>query len=556
MAKASSAHLLKVVPLGGVGEVGKNCTLLQQGSDMVLIDGGVKFPEDELLGIDLVIPDVSYVREHIDQLRAIVITHGHEDHIGALAYIVTELNATAPIPLYGSALALGLARNKLEERHAMHRVTPHEVKPGDSLMLGQLDLEFISVGHSIPDAMAVAIHSAVGTVIYTGDWKFADMPQEGLQRLRDLGDIGVLALLADCVRIESPGRTPPESVVTDAIGQIMATAPGRVIVTTFASNIFRVGAVIRLAHTYGRVCALVGRSMERNITVAQELGYLDVPAGTLVTVEQTRRFAAREVVLVTTGSQGEPNAALSRIAAGDHRQIRIVPDDTVVIAATPVPGNEESVSQTIDNLFRAGANVAYPRTHPNIHVSGHAGREEHIELLDIVRPRFAVPFHGEYRMMVLYQKMAVEWGLGRDSVLLPNLGDVIEFRADSARLHGTVPAGAVLVDGVTVGAVTQVVLRDRKRLAADGILVAAVPVERHTGHSAGTAEILLRGMPHQLDNELIDGVRQKIERVLQRHHQGEVERRLLSDLIRESVGQYIVQQTGLRPMILPLILDV
>ena len=556
MSKAQAGTPLKIIPLGGVSEAGKNCTLVQYGNDMVLIDAGVQFPNEDMLGVDLVIPDVSYVRQHLAGLHGIVLTHGHEDHMGALAYVVAELNAEQPIRIYGTPLSLGLARARLEERRALHRVDLCQIDPGGTLSLGWADLEFVPVGHSIPDAVAVAIHSPVGTVLYTGDWKFADMPPEGIERLRQLGDAGVLALLADCVRIESPGRTPPESTVADALEGIMRQAPGRVIVTTFASNIYRVAEVIRRAHRLGRASCLVGRSMERNISVAQELGYLNLPEGALVTVEAMRDWDPTRVLLITTGSQGEPAAALSRIAAGEHRQIRIIAGDTVVMAATPVPGNEESVSKTIDNLFRGGADVLYPRTTPNIHVSGHAAHDEHGELLDIVRPQFAAPFHGEYRMMVLYRRVAMEHGLPREHVLMPELGDVMEFRADSARVHGKVPAGSILVDGITVGAVTQVMLRDRRHLAADGIVVVSAVVDGHTGRPISDPELLTRGLPHSAESGLMEGARAKVLRVLQRRHLGEVEHRLLGDLIKENLGAYIYQQTGLRPMILPVVTEI
>ncbi|MDB5073947.1 MAG: Ribonuclease [Chloroflexi bacterium] len=546
---------LRVIPLGGVGEVGKNCTLLQYGRDLVLIDAGVKFPEGEMLGIDLIIPDTRYIREHLDQLRGIVITHGHEDHIGALAHVVISLGSTKPIPVYGSPLALGLAEARLTERNARHLVELRSVDPRKQLKLGGLQIEFIQVGHSIPDAYCVVIHSPVGPVVYTGDWKFAGMPEQSLARLRQLGDEGVTALLADCVRIESPGRTGPESVVTAALEEIVRKAPGRVIVTTFASNIDRVANLINSAHRLGRVSVLVGRSMERNLSVAEELGYIDVPDGSVIRADDMRRWKPEQLVLITTGSQGEPAAALSRIAVGEHRQIRITPGDTVVMAATPVPGNEESVGRTIDNLFRAGAEVLYPSVTPNIHVSGHAAREDHRELLQIVRPRYAAPFHGEYRMMVHYKRLAVEQGIPEENVLMPSLGDILDLGVQRSRIHGSVPHGSVLVDGLTVGTVNNVVLRDRRALAADGLLIASVVVERNTGRPVATPEIIARGLPAESE-ALLTGAQERVMRALQRLRRGEVEYRLLGDLIKESIGTYVHQQIGLRPMVLPVITEV
>ena len=546
---------LRVIPLGGVGEVGKNCTLLQYGRELVLIDAGVKFPESEMLGIDLIIPDTRFILEHLDNLLGIVITHGHEDHIGALAHVVTSLNRKTPIPIYGSPLALGLAEARLVERNARHLVEMRAVDARRWLRLGNLQLEFISVGHSIPDAYCVVVHSPVGPVVYTGDWKFAGMPESSLARLRELGDSGVTALLADCVRIESPGRTGPESNVTNALAEILKTAPGRVIVTTFASNVDRVANVIVSAHRLGRAAVLVGRSMERNLGVADELGYVDLPEGSVIRTEDMRNWRPEQLVVLTTGSQGEPAAALSRIAAGEHRQIKIMPADTVVMAATPVPGNESSVSRTIDNLFRLGANVLYPGVTANIHVSGHAAKEEHRELLQILRPRYAAPFHGEYRMMVHYKRLAIEQGIPEENVLMPSIGDIIDIGVQRSRIHGSVPHGSVLVDGLTVGQVNNVVLRDRRALATEGILIASVVVDRTTGRPISTPEIIARGLPAETE-ELLVGAQERVMRVLQRLRRNEVEYRLLGDMIRESIGTYVHQQIGLRPMVLPLITEI
>jgi ribonuclease J len=524
---------------------------------MVLIDAGVKFPEVEMLGIDLIIPDTRYLREHLDQLRGIVLTHGHEDHIGALAHIVVSLGAKTTIPIYGSPLALGLAEARLVERNARHLVDLRAVdpRPGRRLTLGSLQLEFIPVGHSIPDANSIVIHSPAGPVIYTGDWKFAGMPESSVARLRELGDQGVTALLADCVRIESPGRTGEEEIVTRAIEEIIRQAEGRVIVTTFASNIDRVANVINTAHRLGRTSVLVGRSVERNLDVAQRLGYIDVPDGSIIRADEMRKWQPHQLVLITTGSQGEPASALARIAANDHRQIRILPHDTVVMASTPVPGNEETVARTIDNLFRAGADVLYTGITPNIHVSGHAAREDHRDLLQLVRPRFAAPFHGEYRMMVLFKRLAMELGLAEDHILMPELGAVLEFTPQRARVQGSVPAGSVLVDGLTVGQVSSVVLRDRRTLAADGVLIASVVVDRSNGRPIATPEIVARGLPEESE-ELLVGAQERVMRALQRLRRGEVETRLLGELIKESVGSYVHQQSGLRPMILPVITEV
>src|ERR671934_186781 len=446
--------LLKVIPLGGVGEVGKNCTLLEYGDDLVLVDAGVAFPGEDEPGVDLLVPDVSYVRANAQRLRGIVLTHGHEDHIGGLAFVAQQIGARGRIPVYGSPLALGLARARVEERKATRLIDPRPVSAGQRLGLGGLTLEFVPVGHSIPDAMALAIHSSVGPVIYTGDWKFADMPPAGRQRLEELGREGVTALLADCVRIESPGHPPPESVVGRSIERLLREARARVIVTTFASNIRRIVDTITSAHRLGRACVLLGRSLERNI-----------------------------------------------------------------------------------------------------HVAGHAARDDHAELLGMLRPRFVAPFHGEYRMMVLFRRLATELGVPPQRVLLPELGAVLEFGRDAARRHGSVPSGQVLVDGLTVGAVTSVVLRDRRALAAEGLLVISVALERDSGRPVTVPEIVARGLPGGEDGKLVDETRARVERVLERRRRGLVEPRLVHDLIKEAAASFVLHETGLRPMVLPVVTE-
>ena len=547
---------LKVIPLGGVGEVGKNCTLLEYGDDLVLVDAGASFPGEDEPGIDLLVPDASYIRANVHRLRGIVLTHGHEDHIGGLAFVAQQIGARAPLPLYGSALALGLARGRIEERKATRLFDPRPIAAGQRLNLGGLGFEFVEVGHSIPDAMALAIHSSIGPLIYTGDWKFADMPAAGRKRLEELGREGVTAVLADCVRIESPGHTPSETVVAGAIERLMRDAPGRVIITTFASNVRRVANTIVSAHRLGRACVLMGRSMERNIGVAQEVGRLHIPEGALITAEAARRWPADKVVLITTGSQGEPGAALARIAAGEHRQIHVKSGDTVIIAASPIPGNEETVSRTIDNLFRQGADVHYSRITPDIHVSGHAAYDDHAELLRMLKPRFVAPFHGEYRMMVLYQRLAASLGIAEKNMLLPELGGVLEFGRDEARRRGSVPSGQVLVDGLTVGKVTSVVLRDRRALADEGLVVVSVALDRESGRLIGEPDMVMRGVPDDAGGGLAAEMRERVRRALERRRRGAVETKLAQDLIKDAVAAYVLHETGKRPMVLPVITEV
>lgn len=554
---AFPADAVTLAALGGVGEIGKNCTALACGDDLLLIDAGVKFPEEELLGVDLIIPDIVFVQRRRRLLRGLCITHGHEDHIGALPYILPELARGGRPALYGTRMALGLVRARLDERGIPAGVADwFPVEPGQRRRIGRVEVEYLAVGHSIPDSAAVIFHTPAGSVLHMGDWKFDGMPQESLRRLEQLGQEGLLALLPDCVRVEVPGRTPPERVVLQELERIIRAAPGRVIVSLFASNLARMAAIIHLAHRLGRAAALVGRSIERNFEVAAELGYLDIPPGALISVAEAARRAPRQVVIICTGSQGEPASALARIASGTHQHIRLHSDDTVILSATPVPGNEADVARTIDNLFRAGAEVYYPTTTPGVHVSGHASRDEHAELLRLVQPRYVVPLHGEYRMMAQYRKLAREQGIPDERVLLLDVGDAVELRPDAPPVRGHVPAGAVLVDGLTVGAVTQVVLRDRRHLAEGGLVVAAVALDRHTGRPVAEPELILRGLPEGLDGSLADEARRRLRRTLARLHRGEVQHRLVGEVIQESLGTLIYQRTGLRPMVLPVVTEV
>lgn len=555
---------LRIVPLGGVGEVGKNCTLIEFDGEFILADIGVKFPEEEMPGIDLIIPDLAYVREHKEALRGIVITHGHEDHIGAIPYALAQLDL-AEVPVYGSALALGLVQAKLEEHPgAGQKARWFAVSGGERVRLGQLEVEFISVDHSIPDAFSLAIHTPLGTVLHTGDWKFAGLPEQSYARYKELGEAGgVLALLPDCVRVESPGRTPPESLVGEALDAIIRDAPARVIISTFASNVHRVACTIEAAQRYGRVCALVGRSMERNIPIARELGYLDYPDEVVVSAAQAQRMPPEKVVLLMTGSQGEPMAALARMAAGTHRMVSPLPGDTVVLSATPIPGNEASVGRAIDNLMRSGARVIYSRIMPAIHVSGHASYDEHLELVDLVKPRYVIPLHGEYRMMVLCREAAVSRGVPFANVFLTEIGQGVVITPEGGKRDGRIRSGAVLVDGLTVGEVNQIVLRDRLRLASDGLVIVSATLDRDSGLPLSELGILTQGLPTSLSGEGLNNLREQGQKVVQqaieqteRNHPGGAVTRPLAEVIKQSIGTYIWRSTGLRPLIIPILTEV
>jgi ribonuclease J len=561
-AQVPGARPIRVIPLGGVGEVGKNATVIEYGNDIVLVDAGVKFPEEEQRGIDLVIPDVSYLRERPGRLRGILLTHGHEDHIGALPYLLPQLARPGEkIPLYGSALTLGFVRAKLQERRMLDFADFHVIEPRIRYRLGQrIEAEFISVVHSIPGSYMVALHTPTGVIIVTGDFKLDPAPISGLptdvERLRTLGDAGVLVLLSDCIRIERAGRTPEERLVVSALDRLIGQAPARVILTTFASNISRLECALRAAQRYGRRAAVVGRSMEQNLQVAQELGYISIPNDVLVTVEEANRLPPEQVLLLTTGSQGEPTSALARIAVGTHPHIRLREGDTVILSATPVPGNDETVARTIDNLFRGGAYVVYNALVPDVHVSGHASRDELREVLDIVRPRFVAPIHGEYRHQALYRLMATEAGYGPERVVLPELGDVLEFSPEGARRKGHIPAGAILVDGLTVGNVSRDVLRDREHLAGDGVIVATLVVNGETGELLAEPEMIARGViqfKQAQDGDFLAEAARQLRRVAG-HGRRQLEYGELVERAKEVLGAYIWKRLRLRPLILPVVI--
>ncbi|HUX87300.1 MAG TPA: ribonuclease J [Chloroflexota bacterium] len=555
---AKEKAVARLIPLGGVGEIGKNSLLLEYGNDLLLIDAGVMFPEEELHGVDLVIPDFSYVVQRADRLRAILITHAHEDHVGALPYLLKQLGRR--VPIYSLPLTVGLIEPKLQEDHVLRLAELVGVTGTERLTIGPFDVEFVPVSHSIPDSAAIVVRSPVGTMFFTGDFKFDQMPvgstPPDLNRLREIGDEGVEILLSDCVRVERPGVTPSERVVGEALDGIVRDATGRVIVTTFASNITRLGQAIEIAQRYNRRVAVVGRSMEQNINVSVRLGYLSFGEQVVVPFESLRKAPPRDVLILTTGSQGEPTAALSRIAMGDHPQVRIVQGDTVVISASPIPGNEETVARTIDNLMRRGASVLYPPVVPNIHVSGHASREELRALLELLRPAYAMPVHGEYRQMIHYKELALEVGLPQDRIVFAEVGDVVRVTPEGVRHDGKVNAGSVLVDGLTVGGVTQVVLRDRRHLAEDGIVIAAVAVDRETGELLSGPDVTARGFIAPGASSVLEQGAVKVKQSLERRPSGEVEYGFLAGKIKEVLGSLIFRQTRLRPMILPVVTEV
>ncbi|MFM8592994.1 MAG: ribonuclease J [Chloroflexota bacterium] len=551
---------LRVIPLGGVGEVGKNMTLVEYERDLVMIDCGGKFPEEGQRGIDLIVPDVTYVKQRVSNLRAIIITHGHEDHIGGLPYVLPQLQAPGPIPVYGSPMALGFIASKLNEARLDKLVDLRPVGPGDTIQLGQLAAQFIRVTHSIPDTFAISVSSPVGTIVDTADFKFDPTPVMGgptdEKLLKQLGDRGVLALFSDTVRVEIAGSTPSERVVLETMDATIKAAKGQVIIATFASNISRIHMALQAAQKYGRKVAVVGRSMEQNARVALDLGYLNPPDGLLLPLDDVLKLPKHQRVFVITGSQGEAAAALARIAASEHQKMRVGPGDVVLVSATPVPGNEETVTRTIDNLFRRGAQVVYSTRERGVHVSGHAGRDELRKMLDLLRPKFAVPIHGEFRHMVLYRELCEEAGIPFDHVLLPEIGGVLEFTANSAQHRGKVPAGSTLVDRLGDRGMGQVTLRDRENLTKDGLVIVSIVVNRDNGALIAGPDLVGKNLKPELQNGALREAEQELKKMLDRRKKGEPQYGYIVQRAKESVGKTLYRRSKSRPLILPVVTEI
>jgi ribonuclease J len=551
---------LRAVLLGGVGEVGKNSTLFEYDGHMLMVDAGVKFPEADLHGVDLVIPDFTYVTEAADDLRAIVVTHGHEDHIGALPFLIMQLDREDKVPIYGTRMTLGLIGTKLKEHKLTDRVDLVEIEPGDRIDLDPFQVEPVRVSHSVPGSVGFAIRTPAGTAFHTGDYKLDPNPVDGVgtdeDALRRLGDEGVLALFSDCVRVENRGWTGSESVVSENLEKLIGDAQGRVIVTTFASNLARLRQVVLIARRLGRKVAVAGRSMDQNLRVAAEVGYLDVPEGTIVDLREAQNIPPSKLVVLVTGSQGEPQSVLSRMAMGDHPNVRIQQDDTVIYSAGPIPGNEESVARAIDNLYRRGAKVIYRAINEGVHVSGHASQDELTHMLGLLRPKYVIPIHGEYRMLVLYKELAVATGIPEENVVIADIGEVIEMEADRIEKNGTVTSGSMLVDGLTIGDVTNVVLRDRRRLANDGVLIAAIVIDRETGELIGGPDLISRGIVDPRQDEILDDARDALTDALRQVIRKEPSYGFLVGKIREVLSAFIHERIRRRPMILSVVTEV
>lgn len=548
---------LSIIPLGGLNEIGKNMTAYVFGNDMIVVDAGLKFPDEEMLGIDIVIPDITFLIENKSKLRGLFLTHGHEDHIGGLPYVLKSLQ----VPVYGTRLTLGLVEGKLREHGILDQVKLIPITNESEIILGNFTVSCFRVSHSIPDSVGFAIDTPEGLIVQTGDFKFDQTPVDGRHadyaKMTELGSRGVLALLSDSTNAERPGFTMSERTVGTTIFEAFRAAPGRVILATFASNIHRIQQVIYAAEKTGRKVAVVGRSMVNNITVAKDLGYLEVEPSTLIEPDDISRYDARQIALLTTGSQGEPMSALTRMARATHRKVEILPGDTVIIASSPIPGNEKSISRTIDQLFRIGANVIYHSV-SGIHVSGHGSQEELKLMLNFIRPKYFVPVHGEFRMLNRHSELAIATGVDPENIFILDIGDILEFQGGMAHVGGKVTAGAILIDGLGVGDVGNIVLRDRKLLSQDGILVVVVTLSKQTGQILSGPDIISRGFVYVRESEeLLEEANRVVSTTLQKLMTDNIsDWSGLKTGVRDALSRFLYEQTRRRPMVLPIIMEV
>lgn len=549
---------VRIIPLGGLGEVGKNVTVYECQGDSFLVDCGMTFPDESMPGVDLVIPDFSYVLENRDKIKGICITHGHEDHIGALPFLLKQVN----LPLYGTRLTLGLVEGKLKEHGLLGKVQLNVLKAKDVVKFGCMSVEYINVNHSIPDSCALAIHTPAGVIVQTGDFKIDFTPIRGeiidLARFGELGSHGVLALLSDSTNAERPGSTMSEKTVGESLDKLFSQhAKKRLIVATFASNIHRVQQIVDAAVKYKRKIAVSGRSMENVISKALEIGYLDIPSGVLVEVDAVDKYPAEKMVIITTGSQGEPMSALARMAMGDHRKLTVTPGDCIIISATPIPGNEKTVTRVVNELMKLGADVVYEKMY-EIHVSGHACQDELKMMLALTKPKFFMPMHGEYKHLKKHAGLALSMGINPKNVILGDIGKIVETDGETMKLNGSVTAGKVLVDGLGVGDVGSIVLRDRKHLAQDGLIVVVTTIDLHTGEILSGPDIVSRGFVYVRESEdMIERARliarESIRKCMENNTR---EWGVIKQRVRDDIGDYLWQVTKRSPMILPVIQEI
>lgn len=551
------SKVLQLIPLGGVGEIGKNMFVLKYGQECIIMDAGLKFPDDSMLGIDIVIPDISYLTDQNIKILGIILSHGHEDHIGALPYIIEELDA----PVYGTRLTLGLVEAKFME-HPAKNVKLHEINPEQSLVLSEnFKVNFFRTNHSIPDSVGMAVETPVGTIVYTSDFKFDQTPVDGritdYHKLAELGLNGVIAALIDSTNADRPGYTLSEKEVGESINEIFRLSRSRIILATFASNIHRIQQVVDAAVRYDRKVGIVGRSIVNSVNISTELGYLKIPKDVVVDLDKIKKVPHEKMALITTGSQGEPMSALTRISKSEHRQVEIFPGDTVIIAATPIPGNEKLVSRTVNNLFQLKADVIY-RPISGVHVSGHGSEEELKMMLNLLRPQYIIPVHGEYRQQAYCSKIAQKLGMAEENVFLTKPGNVMEFADGKGRLAGSVPAGRVLVDGFGVGDVGEVVIRDRQMLSEDGIVIIVLAVDQDNSKVLAGPEIITRGFVYVRESiNLIEDAKVELSKAIEKINKEQLQEwNKIKSRIRDAASSYFYEHTGRRPMIMPIVIDV
>ena len=548
---------VKIIPLGGVNEIGKNLTAIEYKNDIVVIDCGLKFPDEDMFGIDLVIPDITYLIKNKEKVSGIFLTHGHEDHIGALPYVLKQLN----VPVYGTKLTLGIVETKLKEHGLLSSTELIRVKPRDVIRLNSVSVEFIKTNHSIADSVAIAVHTPLGVVLHTGDFKIDYTPIDGelmdFARFAELGKKGVLVMMADSTNVEKQGYTKSERIVGESLTRIFGKTKGRIIIATFASNIHRIQQIIDAATVYGRKVAVSGRSMENIINVAIELGYIEVEENTLVPIDAINKYNNDQIVIITTGSQGEPMSALSRMASAEHKKVNIVEGDTIIISATPIPGNEKLVSKIVNQLFKKGAEVIYGSAE-NIHVSGHACQEELKLMQTLIKPKNFIPVHGEYRHLKQHGELAIKLGLNPKNVVIPEVGNIIEVNRSGIRKSGTVISGQIFVDGLGVGDVGNIVLRDRKHLSQDGILTVVVTLSKDNKTIVAGPDIISRGFVYVRESEgLIDEAREIVRNTLLECEEKNVtDWATLKSNVRDELRSYLYEKTKRKPMILPIIMEI
>ena len=550
---------VKIIPLGGLLEIGKNITVIEYEDDIIIIDCGLGFPEDDMLGVDLVIPDITYLEKYKDKIRGLVVTHGHEDHIGGIPYLLKQINV--PIPIYATKLTVGLIENKLEEHNLLKSTKIKQVRPGQVITLGSMKVEFIKITHSIPDACALAIHTPAGTIVHTGDFKIDYTPIDGeiidLGRLATLGNKGVLALMSDSTNAERKGYTMSESNVGEILDKLFINCTKRIVVATFSSNVHRVQQIVNSAVKYKRKIAVCGRSMINMIETARRLGYIKVPDNVFIDIDTINSYPDDSLVIITTGSQGEPMSALTRMAAGEHKKVQITPNDFIIISANPIPGNEKYISKVIDDLMAIGAEVIYNALQ-EIHVSGHACQEEQKLMITLVKPKYFIPVHGEYRQLIAHSETAKKVGIPNENIFITENGQVLELNEDEAKFTGHVQSGKVLVDGLGIGDVGNIVLKDRQKLSQDGLIVIVLTLDPRSGKIVAGPDVISRGFVYVRESE---NLMEEIKRLL-REELWKCEEKHITDwatlklVIREQLGDYIYKKTKRQPMLIPIIMEI